>query len=74
MPAGVVHGPARSGMAAFLQRLEKNGPPKRAVPSSSKPVDQFCAGVFSAKYSWLSALFNAWVGLLMARLFAADCP
>jgi hypothetical protein len=33
---------------------------------------QFCAGVFSAKYSWLSAFFTACVGLLSASDLAAD--
>lgn len=36
--------------------------------------DQFCAGVFSAKYSWLSALVMACAGLLIARLRAPDWP
>ena len=35
---------------------------------------QFCAGVFSAKYSWLSAFFTACVGLLSASDLAADWP
>lgn len=35
---------------------------------------QFWNGVFSAKYSWLSALSSAALGLLLARLFAALWP
>ena len=31
-------------------------------------------GVFSAKYSWLSAFVTAWLGLLLARLRAACWP
>lgn len=60
-------------------RLEWNGPPRRAVvlPGPARTMSggadsgQFCDGVFSAKYSWLSALSSARAGSLAARLLAA---
>ncbi|MFD0323147.1 hypothetical protein [Lysobacter gummosus] len=57
----------------------QNGPPKRAVIRSERARSrcrgaardpQFWKGVFSAKYSWLSALSSALVGLVLARFFA----
>ena len=48
---------------------------RRGGPSRSSHVyGQFCDGVFSAKYSWLSALSRARVGSVSARFFAADWP
>lgn len=41
---------------------------------TSRCGDQFWNGVFSAKYSWLSALSSALVGLLIARFFAPVWP
>lgn len=62
---------------------QKNGPPERAVIAraggqggarAADDTDQFWNGVFSAKYSWLSALSSALVGLLIARFLAPACP
>ncbi len=39
-----------------------------------QPRHQFSYGVFSAKYSWLSALRPAPAGSLIARFFAPDWP
>ena len=47
--------------------------PRPALPGD-EPTAQFCAGVFSEKYSWLSAFCTALAGLLRARLLAEDWP
>jgi hypothetical protein len=47
---------------------------RRSGPSRMPSVAQFWNGVFSAKYSWLSALSTALVGLLIARFFAPVWP
>ena len=39
--------------------------------SVTERMDQFWLGVFSAKYSWLSALSSALIGSEMARALAA---
>src|SRR5918993_913975 len=52
---------------------EKTRPCGR-VFSFARRVDQFCDGVFSAKYSWLSALSTAAAGSEIASAFAPDWP
>src|SRR5688500_4144153 len=48
--------------------------PDYASGSLHYRIDQGCAGVFSAKYSWLSALVMARLGSVLARFFAPAWP
>lgn len=50
------------------------GRPMPTVALGLSGTTQFWKGVFSAKYSWLSALSSALVGLLVARFLAAAWP
>jgi hypothetical protein len=56
-------------------RKKKNGGVAAPVPHfKPRSPSQLRKGVFSAKYSWLSALSRALVGLEVARLLQAVCP
>lgn len=61
---------ARSGSSP-LHPNENRRPhePEPAADEASNNV-QFCDGVFSAKYSWLSALSVAFLGCFASRLQA----
>jgi hypothetical protein len=65
------------GSLAALRRTGHEKPAEPWGPGGSVWLGellagQFCAGVFSAKYSWLSALSTARLALLFARLRQAD--
>ena len=68
-----IGGPACArGFAGSLNLLPNLGEKNRgAAPVFRSDSAYGSAGVFSAKYSWLSALSRAFVGLLSARLLAA---
>ena len=61
---------SRDSYNSRVHRLSTQGTP--VVPTVAMPerdAAQDCAGLFSAKYSWLSAFMTASLGLL----FASDC-
>jgi hypothetical protein len=72
------------GLNRPRERRPKKGPAKaggtqkkrarRGGPFAPPKVRQFWLGVFSAKYSWLSALLSAWSGFEIARFLAPAWP